>query len=648
MADQQLRLIASVIDRASGPLRAIAGRLRAMAGSNYGQRIANSFRGATAAASKLGAALQGAVVGGLGAVGIGAISAGAALAGFLNMLTQSRDRLDALDEQAGQTGFSLQQLRELQFVSSRGGVDWETMSSGLLQMSKRVGELKTGTGGFGKELAKVSPALYRQLKASKTNTQAFSILHKAMSRIQDPAKRIAFAMKAFGKPGAEIAKMGMSTEDFLAQMERARKFKGILPEDAGQRMGAANDAVDDLKDAFEGLTDLVSYETAPAFTNIVNRIAEFMAVNREAIASGFREFLQDVGGYLKTINWPSVIEGAKSFGRSIATTVEALGGLKNTLIALSVVAIAPMAVGVFQAASAVLAFGAAIIGVPVGVLAAIAAAGVAIYRDWENVSAALSQVGEAFREVFNAGSFSQFVTAMNNLGTSVNNVGLAIRNALLKGVLDVIQLVFGEGARSHVEGFLAFLDSIPARIGTALSGVGASISGAWADVEARWSEGTARIRTAVMDFAGWLATAAMDAIRNAVSGIADAIAAPFRKAAEYISSLRASGAFTSTVTPPHVTQGLSRGGPIPVKPPGASVPSVTPSTPGQQSSLIGRATRVGALGGGGARQVAMTGGATVDLNIRSSDGLKVASTASRSSGLISRVNLNRGPSMATG
>jgi hypothetical protein len=199
-----------------------------------------------------------------------------------------------------------------------------------------------------------------------------------------------------------------------------------------------------------------------------------------------------------------------------------------------------------------------------------------------------------------------------------------------------------------VEGFLTFLDSIPARMSLALSGLGSVVATAWTNVEARWAEGTAAVRTAVMDLAGWLATAAMDAIRNAVSGIADAIAAPFRKAAEYISSLRVSEAFISTVTPPHVTQGLSRGGPIPVKPPGASVPSVTPSAPSPQSSLIGRATRVGALGGGAARQVAMTGGATVDLNIRSSDELKVASTESRSSGLISRVNLNRGPSMATG
>jgi hypothetical protein len=56
-----------------------------------------------------------------------------------------------------------------------------------------------------------------------------------MSKIEVPAKRIAFAMKMFGKPGAEIAKMGMSTEDFLAQWS-ARHFKEILPEDAGERM----------------------------------------------------------------------------------------------------------------------------------------------------------------------------------------------------------------------------------------------------------------------------------------------------------------------------------------------------------------------------------------------------------------------------
>ena len=61
---------------------------------------------------------------------------------------------------------------------------------------------------------------------------------------------------------------------------------------------------------------------------------------------------------------------------------------------------------------------------------------------------------------------------------------------------------------------------------------------------------------------------------------------------------------------------------------------------------IGTAFTSGTLGGG-AQQVAMTGGATVDIRLQA-DGMKVKSTETESEDLISRVNLNRGPSMATG
>ncbi len=151
-------------------------------------------------------------------------------------------------------------------------------------------------------------------------------------------------------------------------------------------------------------------------------------------------------------------------------------------------------------------------------------------------------------------------------------------------------------------------------------------------------------RQDVTDFDAWLGTAAMEAIRSAVSGIADAITAPFRSAADYIKGLTGSGIFNGP-TPSHVGAGVSRGGLIPRGP--TAAPVAPPAAPGKQSSLIERATKAGAVGGG-PQQVAMTGGATLEVNIQAADGLKVGGTETKSEGLISRVNLNRGPSMATG
>jgi hypothetical protein len=403
-----------------------------------------------------------------------------------------------------------------------------------------------------------------------------------MSKIEDPAKRIAFAMKAFGKPGAELAKMLLTAEEFQSQLAKARHFKGFVPDDAGSRMGEANDSIDDMKDSFEGLTDLISYETAPAFTNIISGIAEWIAANREPIATNVAGFLKSVGEYLKSVNWSGVIEGAKSFGRSIGTVVEAVGGFRNAMIGLAAIAFAPVATRIFALVRSLFLLGRAIAVISVAPLLAIAAAGVAIYREWDNIAPKLDEVGAAFGRLQQARNFSELVNGLRGVEQATEGVEGAVKNALERGTLDLANAP-GDAGGQGTKRFLDALDAMPGQIGASLAGVGAAFAASWADVEAKWADGTARIRQAVADFASWLGSAAMIMIRGAVTGIGDVIAAPFRAAADQINKLRAMGNPNSIGS-----QGMGRGGSIRPATPGASVPSMTPTTPGPQASLIGR------------------------------------------------------------
>jgi hypothetical protein len=73
----------------------------------------------------------------------------------------------------------------------------------------------------------------------------------------------------------------------------------------------------------------IGRELAPVLLPVAEHLRDWLATNREWVASGFREAVKQVRDNLMGIDWPAMIQGAKDFGNGTIKLVDDLGGLKR-------------------------------------------------------------------------------------------------------------------------------------------------------------------------------------------------------------------------------------------------------------------------------------------------------------------------------
>lgn len=643
-------MIAEVVDRATGPLRAIGASLRAIGSSPYVSRLRGQFQALGGSLAPIGGLLKGAIAGGLAAVGVSAISAGAAFAGLLSAMNGAKDRLDELYSMSNVTGFAVQQLRQLQYVADQQNVAWETMSGAFTQMNKRLGEVRSGAGAFGKTLAKNDPAMYRALKRTRNSSEAFTVLHKRMSAMKDPAQRTAFAMKYFGKSGADIAKLTMSTKDFVAMLQRADKVRGILPDDAGEKADTLGDTLGELKLAAEGVVDAIGYQLFDAASETAGTFRDWIIINREWIATSVADTLREIGEYLREVDWVQFGRDMRDAGRWIKDTVQSLGGLKNVLYGIGAVLAAGPILSLLKIGRAVLGLGAAAAGVSTVGLLAIAGAGVAIARDWDRVGPKLREAGAALGELGSQSNSTSFIEELKNIENATKGFETSIKDALEKGILDLAAM-FGDAGGQSTKAFLDGLDALPGQVGTRLVEM-------YAAIDAQWQGFTAQMREAASALGSAIAEGIMSPLRSAAAAIGEILAGIVGKIRGVIDMIPGLSSATKGAedaaarrAQDHPGVGVGRG--MPGKSGHSPAPDAAPSggTPGKQSrhEIPNRPLPEYALGPrGGAQQGAaaepVRGEAKVTVDFRNMPS-GVSAQASTGGELFKSINVNRGSAM---
>lgn len=292
MADKnRLQLIVSAVDRATAPLRQIQHRISALAApvrrvtarmaemsrrsgltavARGVARIGRSLASATKRAAMFGAKV--AAVAGVAAYALHRVARSAMQAG------------DDLAKNADAIGLSVDAYAQLRFAAERSGVASERFKSAMQRLSKRVGEARAGTGALLTLLKKASPALLQQVTAAQSTEEAFTIMIKAISKLEDPMNRVALANAAFSGAGMDMVKManaGMPAIDGL-RMEYERLAGS--QEAFARNAEVATDAMTDASVALSGMRAAVFERLAPIIIKLTERVREFFVANRDKIA----------------------------------------------------------------------------------------------------------------------------------------------------------------------------------------------------------------------------------------------------------------------------------------------------------------------------------------------------------------------------
>ncbi len=388
MADKETKLsiVIRTVDRATAGINAISARLDKLT------RPVRSFKkalGELREKSGLDDVIGGfngvgsAVAGVLAKVALIGGAIAAATAGLLSII----GGFDDLGDKAVKIGVGVDFLASFRFAAERAGASVAQADQGLESFGKNIGLARAGMGRMVPFLRTVSPVLLKQLLATKSNEEAVLLFANAMSKIQDPAKRMALASKVFGDTAlAPLLSKGAAGVDELQKrfLQLAGSQKG-----AADAAGETDDALKDLKASSDGVKAALVKGLAPALTVIIKRMTDWLVAHRGDI----ERWAVDIGTRIPDAV-ENVVETVRGVASDVATFIDRIGGIKTVMIAVAAAIVGPVL-------TSLLALGAALLTNPVGlIVTGIAGAALLIVKYWEPIKAFFTALWDSVVAVF--------------------------------------------------------------------------------------------------------------------------------------------------------------------------------------------------------------------------------------------------------
>lgn len=226
-------------------------------------------------------------------------AAGVLAAGFAIKKTfDMASGVAAVGDEAAKTsrmmGLSAEALQEFRFAADRQGVSNSMLDKSFIALQKRVGELKLGTGSLYSFLNKTgNQALIKQLKTANSTEEAFTILQKAINGIEDPTQKAAFAAAAFSRSGVEMLKFLDAGEMGIKGLrEEARKYGGVISNDAAKASEDFIDAQTNMNFALDGLKATIGVALMPKVKEIIEGISDWTVKNKGLLKVKVESFVK--------------------------------------------------------------------------------------------------------------------------------------------------------------------------------------------------------------------------------------------------------------------------------------------------------------------------------------------------------------------
>lgn len=305
-------------------------------------------------------------------LGLHFLELGAVVGESIHLVIEWAEQGDKLAKTADRLGLSVDALAQLRFAAGKSGVEVEELDGALETLSKGVGQAKAGTGRFASFLSKVSPALLHQVKAAKSTEEAFDLMADAIAKVQDPAKRTALAMAAFGN-----AKIINTLKGGSKSVEERKKEYLEL---AGSQETAARsgegliDSTKDLGAAWDGIKATIVGGVGPVLQDLFTRLAKWLGEHRAEIAAWIKDFAEKLPGRIEALKakFLEIVDKVKPFW-------DALGGIKAAGIALAAIIMGPLI-------SSLVSLGVAMLTTPFGLvvagIAGLISIGYQLYENW--------------------------------------------------------------------------------------------------------------------------------------------------------------------------------------------------------------------------------------------------------------------------
>ena len=201
---------------------------------------------------------------------IGIVSVAAAkraASALMNVVNAAAQVGDAIDKQSQALGMSRQAYQEWEYILAQSGASIESLGVSMKTLNTAI---ESGSS----DLAEVGLSIDNLQKMSQED--AFAAVVDALQALPASARKSSLAMKLLGKNGQDLMPLlNGSAEDLQALRDEAERLGLYMSDEGVDASVAYGDALDAMKRTFRGVKQTVATAVMPTLTNAFKVISDY-------------------------------------------------------------------------------------------------------------------------------------------------------------------------------------------------------------------------------------------------------------------------------------------------------------------------------------------------------------------------------------
>lgn len=276
-----------------------------------------------------GAAAIGGLKAGLAAIGL---SVGAARVALEAIVNDTASAATGFEKAARRVGMARVQFQELSEAAQDSGLSAEGFENSMRFLNRGIATAADGSKEMRKDFRSLGVEVTKSTKAG----DVFERLVESFSKMEEGPKKVALAMRIFGRAGADMLpfldKGSAGLKESIASNYDLGK---IFSDEDVKNAKEYKKATRDIRDAIEGLERTIGRGFMKQAAEGMKAIAGWIAANRKVIAAGVQRAIDLTTAAVKRMK--QVLEPFVKILGAVATNTLLW---KAALIALSIVAVA--------------------------------------------------------------------------------------------------------------------------------------------------------------------------------------------------------------------------------------------------------------------------------------------------------------------
>lgn len=326
-----------------------------------------------------------------GMVGKVSLILGGASGGFLALARSTANAGDAAAKASKRAGTSARTWQEYAYAASLSDASNEQLQKSFIKIQDAAVKAFKGDKSARSALKDLGIAFKNTKGEVRNADNLFMDLAAKVQKLNaagEEAKAANLVSKLLGEDGVKLLPMLGSGADGLREMRREAHALGlVLSGEDAKASEDFNDEITRMTSGLKGIGFTIGRELIPFFTEIAKKVTAWTKTNREAIGSGFAEFMQKLRDRLPQIiaGIGAVVAAAQGFIQVADSMAQSVGGWENVLKGIAFLLGGKFLLAIGLAAKAIAALGVAMLATPLGWIAILAGGAALIYKNWEGV-----------------------------------------------------------------------------------------------------------------------------------------------------------------------------------------------------------------------------------------------------------------------